>query len=124
MGLSSFFKGVRDFFVGREPTSTAIVKAPETAPEGKPYRKHEPAPEIPLDLMYNVQGGDNIAPDKLEEFMEKSRRRAVRHFSGKEVKHRVTHKSADTIEFVFNRDYEPQNVPGGVVRIRWVNKAA
>ncbi len=74
-------------------------------------------------LMYNVQGGEGLAPKLMAEFMAKSRRRALRHFKGKEVKHRVRHKSRTKIEFEFNRPGDPNHVEGPSVRIRWTNKS-
>jgi hypothetical protein len=117
MGWSSFWKCVKDSFSATP--STALVKAESTVPA-----REERKEVLVIDLMYNIQGGEGLAPDKLEEFMAKSRRRAIRYFSGKEVKHRVTERKADSIQFEFNRGYEPQHVPGSPVRIRWTNKAA
>lgn len=74
-------------------------------------------------LMYNIQGGEGLPKSLMDEFMAKSRRRAVRYFKGKEVKHRVKHKGRDKIEFEFNRPGDPNHVEGPSVRIRWTNKS-
>ncbi len=119
---------VKEFFCGKEepkpePKSTALAK-PEPAPLAEqPYRE-PPKPVIVVDLMYNIQGGEGVDPAKIEEFKQKSRRRAIRYFSGKEIRHRITAQTTDSIEFIFNRVGEPQHVPGEPVRIRWTNKAA
>ena len=73
-------------------------------------------------LMYNMKGGEALPYTLLEEFKAKSRRRALRYFKGKEVKHRVTHRSRTQIELEFNRPGDPNVVPGGSVKIRWTNK--
>jgi len=125
MGWSAFWKRFKEILDPEEASlSTALAKV---EPRALPYREREPIeavlePDPPIDLMYTVQGGDGLDPAKLKEFMDKSRRRAIRYFQGKEVKHRIAHKSKYSIEFVFNRDHEPQHVPGEPVRIRWVNK--
>jgi hypothetical protein len=100
------------------PTSTALAVVEPKPPPGAPYRAVlEPV------LMYNMQGGEDLDYFLLQEFKEKSRRRARRYFEGKEVKHRVTHRSRDVIEFEFNRAGDPNHVPGSSVRIRWTNKS-
>lgn len=128
------------FCKGRKSeTAAEPARAEESPAPTPPYRRAaeppkadppilegvlEDPPGPPLLLMYNIQGGEGLAPEKLAEFMVKSKRRATRYFRGKEeVKHRVTYRSKTAIEFEFNRSFEPQVVPGKSVLIRWVNKA-
>lgn len=118
-------------------TDDELKKLDEVAgvpsPPALPYRgASEPKESKVIDaefeegpyLMYNIQGGEGLDKKLMAEFMAKSRRRAVRHFKGKEVKHRVRHKSRTKIEFEFNRKDDPNHVEGPSVCIRWTNKSA
>lgn len=127
MGMWSWLKGMFDSGAPEPSKSTALAKVEPPAPPVVRSPEDEDEQEdgriVVLDLMYNVQGGDDIPDHVMKEFMQKSRRRAVRHFKGKEVKHRVTHRAPNIIELEFNRPGDPNVVPGGSVRIRWTNKA-
>ncbi len=85
MGWSAFWKRVKEVFDAEEASlSTALAKV---EPKALPYREPHTIeavlePDPPIDLMYNVQGGDGLEPSKLREFMEKSRRRAIRYDGG------------------------------------------
>jgi hypothetical protein len=121
-----WWQSILEFFRTKEPKSTALTKLEPAPLAGRPYREsqQEPPKLVVVDLMYNIQGGEGVDPSKIEEFKQKSRRRAIRYFSGKEIRHRIMDRTTDSISFIFNRVGEPQHVAGGTVRIRWTNKAA
>lgn len=98
---------------GRKP-------GPEDAPpsEGHPYRGSEPpkieppkpAPERPIVVTCITRGDEGRTKKEVENIVNKTRPRAVRYFrnlerpgSEKEVKHRVTDRSENEIEFAYFR---------------------
>lgn len=54
-------------------------------------------------LFVRVRGKEGRSDAVLSELRAKSKRRALRHFKGKEIRHRVVHKDATSIEFAFMR---------------------
>jgi len=90
-------------------------KAPETAKSGAPYRAPAtivppPPPEweeLCVDhgsrIMCKVVRRGELSLEQFESVRKKAQRRAVRHFRGKEVRHRVVRKDATEIEFAFYR---------------------
>jgi hypothetical protein len=111
------FKAVCDFFgnlMGSKPPPTE-----ETKTEGKtPYRT-SPIPPPPLPepkLVCTLQGEDGRSVEEINIIKSKTRRRAIRHFAGKVIKHRITDKKSDSIEFKFFRR------SGKPVTIRWTKE--
>jgi hypothetical protein len=101
---------------------------PEAAPDSKehPYRGSEPPkieqpkppPEKPVIVTCVTRGDEGRDKKAIEVIKEKTRPRAVRYFrnldrpgSEKEVKHRVTDRTADEIEFAyFRRSGKPMHI--------------
>ena len=92
---------------------------PVSEPVKAPYR--DPAPEPPeahdesLKLICTLTNEDSRSLSEIEAIKKKTRRRALRHFAGegKVIRHRVTEKSNDFVEFSFFRR------SGKPVKIRW-----
>jgi hypothetical protein len=107
------------------PTEQISEPSPPSPRSDHPYR--EPPASVAEDDGDGVIGAELVSitgDEKLpESFMntckDKSKRRAIRYFKGKEVKHRVTYKSKDEIELEFNREGDPGKIAGKSVRIRW-----
>lgn len=127
----SLVKGMQEFVCGSAPedhedeepedTSPPTPRSPvATPPEAKPYRK--PASPVLVkaeDLMYNIRGDEGRDAAVIEAIKTKTKRRALRYFNGtseREVRHRVTEKKTDSIEFAFFRR------SGKPLHIRWQNK--
>jgi hypothetical protein len=99
-------KAVRDFFV-----VPAVSEDKKT-----PYRTPVPSdPKAELKLVCTLTNDTNQSVASVDKVKEKSRRRALRHFRGEEVKHRVTEKTPDFIEFEFFRTPDKSHS----VKIRW-----
>ena len=92
-----------------------------------PYRKPEPVEDelekpgeviIEIPLVCTVTDTKGLSEIELGKLKDKTRRRALRHFAGKEIRHRVTEKKNDLIEFAFFRSSSGsrKNAP---VKIRW-----
>lgn len=64
-------------------------------------------------LFVRIKGKEGRSAATLSELRAKSKRRALRHFKGKEVRHRVVHKDASSIEFAFMRR------SGNPIYFRW-----
>lgn len=108
------WKALGKLFGKKTPAlTTALVKA--DPPPREPYR--EPDREVPIDLMWNIQDDGARAESIREEIRTKTRRRAARYFAGKAVRHRVTDRKPDSIEFSYFRG------SGKPLKIRWTNKA-
>jgi hypothetical protein len=91
----------------------AEEKPVEAKPEDKPT---EDKPKLLKDgskLICTLSNEGSRSKSQLDEIKKKTRRRAIRHFEGKEVKHRVTEKKPDSIEFAFFRR------SGNPVKVRW-----
>jgi hypothetical protein len=89
-----------------ESVEKAEVKSAESESE-------EEKPKFLKDgskLICTISNGSNCFEAQLREIKKKSRGRAIRHFEGKEVKHRVTEKNSDSIEFAFFRSGNPTKV--------------
>lgn len=114
------------------PTLRALVMAmfgqkPDAPPESQehPYRGSEPpkiepkpAPERPIVVTCVTRNDEGRDKKAIETIKEKTRPRAIRYFRNlerpgaeKEVKHRVTDRSADEIEFAyFRRSGKPMHI--------------
>src|SRR5512135_509837 len=95
-----------------ETKPTAMVKADDlkSVPSG------EEKPKLLKDgskLVCTLTNEDSKSKAEITKIKAKTRRRAIRHFEGKEVKHRVTEKKPDSIEFAFFRR------SGKPVKVRW-----
>jgi hypothetical protein len=101
-----------------DPLDRQPYRKPEAKTEDKdePEKPGEVIPEIPL--VCTVTDTKGLTDTELGKLKEKTRRRALRHFAGKEVRHRVTEKKNDLIEFAFFRTSSGsrRNAP---VKIRW-----
>jgi hypothetical protein len=118
MSVGSWFKGVWAWLSCEEP-----AKAPEPVKEEAlaPVSYRDAAPSEPrpeLNLYWNIEGDESHPQEVIEQIKAKTRRRATRHFRGKEVRHRVIEKKPDTIRFAFFRR------SGTPLKIRWTNKPA
>ncbi len=106
-----FFK--RLFGIGQpEPTPEIIEDQVQAEPAlAIPEGPEKPAEEPKLLCTLSNEGSKST--EVIKALKVKTKRRALRHFAGKEVRHRVTEKKADTIEFAYFRR------SGNPVRIRW-----
>lgn len=94
-------------------TCRADQPTPAPAAEAMPYRDNVavgpppiPAASSPPEeakLVCELKGEERLDADVIRKLKAKTRRRAKRHFAGKEVRHRVTKKEAGSIEFAFFR---------------------
>jgi hypothetical protein len=89
---------------------------PSLAEKDEPEKPGEIIPDLPL--VCTITDTKGLSKTELKKLKEKTRRRALRHFAGKEVRHRVTEKKNDLIEFAFFRTTSGsrKNAP---VKIRW-----
>jgi hypothetical protein len=101
-----------------KPEPAKVDKAPED-PKDEAKKPGEVIPDIPLVCTVTDEKG--LTKTELKKLKEKTRRRALRHFAGKEVRHRVTEKKNDLIEFAFFRTSRGQGSKGAPVKIRWQN---
>ena len=125
MSVASWFKGVLAWLSCEAPASPVKAEAPKpepTAPAEPPppssraYRE-APPPTPELHLMWNIDEGEGgHSKEVVERIKAKTRRRATRYFTGKEVRHRVLERKPDSIRFAFFRR------SGKPLRIRWTNK--
>lgn len=125
--VSQAVANARVFFLDEdEPTPTETKPSADPTPTsvGGPYRS-EPSvkpkkvrPPKELKLVCTLTNEDAKSVDTIKSLKEKTRRRALRHFEGKEVRHRVTEKKTDSIEFSFFRR------SGKPVKIRWQKPGA
>ena len=91
--------------------------------ESSPLRQKDAHEEIQdlqqdLKLMCTLQNESHHSLGVVDNLKEKTRRRALRHFAGKEVRHRVTEKKNDSIEFSFFRG------SGNPLKIKWQKNEA
>jgi len=94
----------------------ADAKAPyRTEPTSKPEPAKPEAEKPKFKLVCTLTNEDRKTKEEIQKIKVKSRRRALRHFQGKEVKHRVTEKTPDAIEFEFFRSPDKSRS----VKIRW-----
>ena|SRR5271157_875469 len=99
-----------------EPTPVSAGGPYRSEPTIKPKKIHPPKDE--LKLVCTLTNEDAKSVETIKTLKEKTRRRALRHFAGKEVRHRVTEKKPDSIEFAFfRRSSKP-------VKIRWQKPGA
>jgi hypothetical protein len=107
-----------------EPKKPVEAKPKDDKPKETALAKVEPEvakPKVPKDgskLVCTLTGEDSRSKTEIEKIKVKTRRRALRHFDGKEVRHRVTEKKADSIEFAYFRR------SGKPVKIRWQKAGA
>jgi len=96
---------IKDFFSCKKPQEVSAPEvftcAPPPVPSvpATPYRTASPMEK----LICTLQGEGERDLALVNTIKEKTRRRAVRYFAGKEVRHRVTSKKPDSIEFKFFR---------------------
>jgi len=95
-----------------EPTPASAGGPYRSEPSVKPKKVHPPKDE--LKLVCTLTNEDAKSVETIKTLKEKTRRRALRHFAGKEVRHRVTEKKPDSIEFAFFRRSGSKSV-----KIRW-----
>ncbi len=108
---------------GLPPKPEAVAPKVEVEAVAKPSKKAvDPKPKtVEKDdpkLVCTLQNEDSKSVAIIKELKAKTRRRALRHFAGKEVRHRVTEKKPDSIEFSFFRR------SGKPVKIKWQKNGA
>lgn len=101
MGWLKGFLGLETQAPQLDPPNPPEQAAQPEPPKG-PYRD---PPEAGKDLpfTFKVRGEDGRDPDVVNRCVQKAERRARRFFRGKEVRHRVTKREGDAIEFAFFR---------------------
>ena len=117
--VAAKFRAKPGVHVSRRPSE------PVPGEKKEPYRSAEPAPvpavPVPKDdpkLVCTLTGEASRSLETVNKLKEKTKRRALRHFNGKEVRHRVTAKKPDSIEFAFFRR------SGTPLKIRWQKPTA
>jgi len=58
---------------------------------------------VPMKLHLTVTGGEERDQSVIDSLAAKAKRRALRHFKGKKVRHRVTRQETNSVEFSFFR---------------------
>ena len=116
--VKSFFGNLMGFEKPQEPVG---VPHPDGGgPIVGPYRTN-PVPSSPMveeKLVCTLTGEATRDLTIINTIKDKTRRRAIRHFAGKEVRHRVTEKKPDSIEFKF---FRRTSTP---LTIRWQKQGA
>ena len=97
---SIMWKVIKKFIVGLGSKKIITpVKVTSIQPDPNSYRQAVK----PDKLICTLQNENTKDITVINNLKEKTRRRAKRRFSGKIVKHRVTEKNANSIEFAFFR---------------------
>ncbi len=96
-----------------ESPAPAPEEKPDTAPISSPYREPVVKAEAieGMELSFTVSGEGSHSKDFIATAINKSKRRAKRYFQGKEVKHRVTKREKNMIQFAFARGKYKSLVP-------------